>query len=1188
MKKQISRLAGGHVSEPRPRPELLQSAIEETIVCGKPYRGELRLSSGNQLAFRGLAYSDDERIVIHRPQFSGSHVVVEYSVAAEKIFTPCRLTGRFTLVTNGGELFVPYVFHVCEAALTQEEFPQTPQELALMATDRPDFMLHFFESPAFRRLDLVAQPPMRAVYDGLRRGTGRAQALEEFLTASGAKPAARLTVDETTRVYHIHDEDARDSLAIGLDSPGLVRLAVSVQGEFIELYKEVITSLDFLGNECELPFTLRRARMHPGLNRGRILLNDGKTLRTIMVEVYAGPGLSDESRRRQQYRRRCLALAGKLIELYGAVEKSPSLQADIMAEWNGCASLREPDAFMRLLQAELCRLWGRNTAGLRILEEIQSEIQRSRMQNITAYLWFLYLRGELSGSDEEKHTFLRLLERYVSDGLHDPYIFLLQLRAGEQHVRDREAALYELKNYFNRRQLPAVLCLEACRLYNEKPGALTMIGAFEKKVLLFGASRGCLTRETARQAAMQIQLQCRPEGAWLRVLTELYEQYPEKELLHAVCQMLIRAGCREPYAHRFYAAGVEADIRLAQLYEYYLETLPEDFEGELPQMVLLYFSYNSPSFMRAKQMLYRHIIRRFDADGKIYGLYHRQMQDFALERLLAGDVSEARAELYARVFIPSVLEPRLAAPLTELLHMFHIQLPENSVITSVIAVYGELRTEYSYSVREHEAFVPIYTKNCRLLFADAEGNRYWSVKHKKKRLMPDCRDLLKQCMLLCRELPMLRVAQCARFLETGIRGLEDLNLLQSCLQLDMLHPDFCRTLLAQAARCCAERSDVSSGELYLLTDSPYLDSRSAALLTDSLIRIGDYAKADELIARFGYRDIAATSLLQLCDRKIKNGNHAFEKRLLEMTVYLYRENVFDEFTLTYLCRWYNAGTEEMQRLLQRAEQGRAAYYDMPERLLAQMLFTGRHAGIEKAFALYTGGTSRADKLLLNAYLAVQSSRYFLDEAPADESAFEFLQERMRRESSINTVPVICRLALMKYYAGKPRLEEEARALGARILADLYHKGLIFPYMKQLGRHMPIPSELRDKIWIGFQSGEASGVEISLHIVSDMGEQTRIASEMPHIYAGFFVKSVLLFSGETLEYAIYTTKNGVKELAEQGRISGEAQSAGSGSRFARLNRLLGGIRQADDAAWQRRVIEYGIETVLADKYFGVPI
>ena len=55
----------------------------------------------------------------------------------------------------------------------------------------------------------------------------------------------------------------------------------------------------------------------------------------------------------------------------------------------------------------------------------------------------------------------------------------------------------------------------------------------------------------------------------------------KRQLLHAICSILIRGSQRGKELFPWFAKGVEADVRLTRLYDYYLYTLPEDFEGPL-------------------------------------------------------------------------------------------------------------------------------------------------------------------------------------------------------------------------------------------------------------------------------------------------------------------------------------------------------------------------------------------------------------------------------------------------------------------------------------------------------------------------------------------------------------------------------------------------------------------------------
>ena len=111
MRKKINQLAKGITEEKRPLVRFADAALELFLGCGQEGSGELVFSSANGVPFRGLAYADDDRIEIPQNAFAGLSVSLPFVVHGESIAEDTLLEGSFSLVTNAGDLSLPYHIH---------------------------------------------------------------------------------------------------------------------------------------------------------------------------------------------------------------------------------------------------------------------------------------------------------------------------------------------------------------------------------------------------------------------------------------------------------------------------------------------------------------------------------------------------------------------------------------------------------------------------------------------------------------------------------------------------------------------------------------------------------------------------------------------------------------------------------------------------------------------------------------------------------------------------------------------------------------------------------------------------------------------------------------------------------------------------------------------------------------------
>ena len=117
----------------------------------------------------------------------------------------------------------------------------------------------------------------------------------------------------------------------------------------------------------------------------------------------------------------------------------------------------------------------------------------------------------------------------------------------------------------------------------------------------------------------------------------------------------------------------------------------------------------------------------------------------------------------------------------------------------------------------------------------------------------------------------------------------------------------------------------------------------------------------------------------------------------------------------------------MYRVLMQGLRLRVETYDLEERLVAQMLFTGNTAKLDRVFELYAS-RKKTGEIVVRAYFTVKSVEYFLENRPTDDKVFAFWRVLCREALIGERIPDIYLLALTKYYATLPELSEEQRRL----------------------------------------------------------------------------------------------------------------------------------------------------------------
>lgn len=1184
MKEKISRLARGVVDSRVPAIEFSQSNIQETIPFGRSYRGDFRINSVNQLAFRGLIYSSNPRVRLSQGYFTGVSSLISYEADATALEAGAELTGAFLIVCNGGEYQLPYRF--CARSEMDERFQkiQTIEQFAALASEDPEYARRLFDSVEFTRLPFMKELPVRAVYDALCRGGNRRLAMEEFLTGLGQKPEVLLTAD-TQEHFHENCPERAEQISVRRNTWGYLACTLRSDAPFLRLTRESLTDADFVGRDAEFSYFIDKSHLHLGRNYASIHLSTLRQELVIPVTVIVGSGDTVSGFSKQEYEKHFVRYMRAYMDFL-AEQGDREQQLDTMRRaWEAMARLREPDVRMRLWEIEMAQARGEKENAGYLLNQVQVEAQRRRREDPDAYCYFLYLQMLQIGSWELKERLLKLLYKYQDEGQATPTICLLLLRIDENRASHPTDTLELMRSFFEQGCQSPYLYLEAVRILNQFPDVLQVMGDFELQTLWFGAKHGYLKEDLVRRVA---EIMLKERGFQIlryRLLETLYEQYPMEELVLAVCALLIRGDQRDSSFFRWFEKGVEADIRLTRLYDYYLYTRPKNLKEQLPQVILLYYSYNSPADVYSEQLLYDQILTYFPPESHMYQAYEKQMQKFSVEQLLAGKIDDFLAKLYSRMLYPEMVDSRMAQILPDVLKTCRIQV-EHPRMQYVILVYGELSEELMIPIRNGVAYVPMYTEFCRILFADAYGNRYCSIPWHGEPLMPEGKELLERCREVCPEHAMLTLLACDEALQVDKLSLEQLALLQKEAGVEELHPLYRGRLVSRLIQYYSQSENKSSEMLLSCLEQTSVSREERLELIQALIASDFLPEAMEQVRHFGYEELPVKCLRKLCSRTIQNRQYEQDSDVLYMAYDLFQKKQFDDSILQYLCLFYNGLSLQMYEVLQCSVSREAETSDLAERLLGQMLFTGCQEKLDSVFSMYIAA-GPAEKLLVSAYFVVKCHNYFIHQETVSDEVFAHVEEALQRNLLAGSTPVICMLALTKYFAGRAELTAEERILCQEMLSRLYQKGMVFPYFKKLGRFISLPDELRDKTFLAWQGQEGLKVELGMRILPEMEDEDYQWTEMPHVYEGIYVKPVLLFAGERMDYEIAVVQNSMRVTADSGIIGAEITSGDEPNRFSELNRLLEGEKQPEDPEWQQRICDYGVKDALVEALFRIP-
>ena len=1194
MRERINRLAKGILDTELPRVAAAPVSIDDAVRPHATVKKEFYVGSLNGLNVKGLVYSSNARVKVPVNAFGGLRNHIAYEVDTMCMPGGASIEGHFDLVTNAGEYRIPYVFHVETAASGQVIGTLlTAQDFAKLAAKDNVLAIRLLEYQDFVDAPFMQDLRTRAIYDTLKGHGSRHNFLEEFLVALGEKEPVRLTVDTEPRTYLRPAAMVEDTIEIRRSGWGYVYLDVQVDGGFIQVDKPVVSQEDFDGGIYHLNYRIRPEHLHAGRNFGAVSLVSVKGTMRIPIEA-VGEEMPELQRTNlaacKDNLRKYFSL--RLTYESGTGEKTQILN-QMQREVDALCRLSQSQPLFFLLQAELCLLTNRQERAAAILEEVRMAVFTDRERQRGVYCFFQYLQMLLTGNRDQREALIRLLHKYLDEDERQFYLFYLLLKTDESLYENPGTLLASMRRQYENGCQSPLLYIEGCRLLEREPELLRTLAPFELHCLYYGVRSGMVSERNALTAA-RLSGAVRGFGRlYYYLLTEVYKRCPEPEVLSAVCGMLIKGDLRQEKYFPWYERGVEAKISLTRLYEYFLYSLPKNYDRALPKEVLLYFTYDKLLDRHSRSVLYKNILLYVDKEDPIYKGYERTIEKFAVDQLFEGRINSRLAVIYKHVIYRELIDGQVARQLPSILSAHRIQC-QDAMFKYVVVSYEEIKSEDAYPLRDGVAYVPLFSGRAVIQFQDAFGNRYMQVPYEKEKVM-DEPELLKRCYEVYPDHPMLRLMALSEAAGKDELDEDDISLLEHAMEEMDLRPLYRGLLLSRVIGYYKERIKAREEGVLRSADTSYLlclDKRNLSAkeqtgICETLITQNYCTEAYDMIREFRLEEVKPKLLMHLCGRMILQNLFDQDELLLHLSFVSFDRGLYDSVILDYLCEHFNGTVDQMYRVLKAGVAEHVETYDLEERLLAQMLFTGDTARLDEVFDLYVR-RKKTGESIVKAYFTVKCADYFLREKNVGDQVFAYLEGAVNNSVEKDKVPDIYLLALTKYYSTLPALDEERSKLCRDLMSILIREGMVFAYFKDLSMYVNIPGDIMDKEIIEYHGSRDKKPVLKLRIVPGMKEFK--SEEMRQVYKGIYVKEKVLFEGEVMEYRIYEEtedESGAEKrvLMKEGSVSCQSQTeGGKGNRFDYLNQMSLSLERKDEETLRKQMTEYLVLDAAVRKLF----
>lgn len=1177
MQKIINQILEGNFDYENGSLDFSCAKIELTLKKGERYEGSFRILSSAEGFTGGRVISPDLRMECLTPDFTGGDEEIFYCFHGEELEEGDVVKGCFNVVSNLGEYYLPFVVSI-EHSVLESSIGSIKNlfHFANLAKSSWREAVKLFYSPDFHRILTGNDARYIGDYRALSANSGWEQNVEEFLMQINKKQKIEYLTEETELTLELPVDTAvgevlERELSIVRNGWGFTQLFVECTGDFLFTEKEVLTDDDFLGNICRLPVFIDCDFCRNGRNYGRIYLHNSYVSLSVSVTVRRGSGMAENHR--ELARKRCIV---QMMEFYHAFRLKKIGTATWLKETaktvDKLVAMDENDIAARLFQAQLLITEERFNEANWILDHVEELLEKQTgAETLTAY--YLYLTTLIHKDARYINKVAAQVEHIYRQDNSNWRVGWLLLYLSEEYHKSITGKWVFLEKQFAAGCSSPVLYIEALALLGSNPALLRKLGRFEQQVLYYGIRQEALKQDVIGQMLYLTGKVKDYSPVLFRLLEMLYRKKNDVRLLQEICTLLIKGGRTGKRFCDWYRAGIEASLRITNLYEYYMMSLDLDEPQELPKMVLMYFSYQNSLDYERSAYLYDYVLRNRDRLGDIYGAYQVKIERFVVEQIQKGRINRYLADLYEKLIQPEMVNEQTGEQLARLLFAHGIRVEDGSLRKVYVYQPGSLRPE-EYTLTDGCTWVSLYGNDYTLCFEDAWKNRFIkNVEYTTEKLIKAGR-FLRWILPYAKDCPGLDLYLC----ENGLEGREEqedrikraMRLADSGYVEDRVRREL-YLLLMQHFR---DTDDMRTLDKYIRKIPPeLLTAEDRGTVVGYMVLQGNYELAGQWLERYGVSFVDVKVLVRLFGRLTERMGGVEDPVLLAAATHVFQKGKYDSAVLEYLVRYYQGLTKSMRDIWKAAQAFDVNCYELTERILVQMLYSGAFVG-EKMDIFRSYVTQGAKPEVAEAFLAQCCYDYFVKERVTEKDVFCEIQHMFLRGEPVQKV---CKLALLKYFAeNRSERTEDMRPMTEVFLRELLAEDIYLEFFREYSDIPEVLRRMNDKTVVEYHAGPRSRACIHyviLHESGDAGEY--IAEYMKDAYGGVFFKEFVLFFGESLQYYITEEKDGEEQLTESATVQ-KSDIAG--------NEEDGRYRLINDIVISKTLQDYDTMDNLLEEYY----
>ena len=721
MREKINKAARGEFTYSVPKIKLSITELTISVNAGEIVRGEFVVSNDQEEDMRGVVHTDSHFLQFQTEFFHGKQNAISYQFDATSLQPGEKITGCIRVISDCGTkklLFEALVgVPSCEVSTgkIRDLFHFTN-----LAKEKPDEAAALFRNKHFEDIFLYHDNVNIALYEGLAKGSAKGLAMEEFLIAIHKKVGIHITADKTHFLYEDCTQNFQDKIVLTKDNWGYAEYKVTSDSDFVIPQNKRIWTDAFLGNVYTLYFTINVDKMLPGKNYARMTVESVGQKTEILIEANKA-GQTHKAVEQKRIRQKQLL---KIIQFYMEFCMGHLEQDVYLSEAENVIRQMEQDGMTIVTQLYRTH-FGIMEHNEQLVQSSFSflETQEEKLQKEPLlYGAYLYLKGIWCDEEEVVEEYVaKIRDLYQKNASDWRYLWFLLFLSEEYRSEHKK---YEdiLKQLDHGCHSP-VLYLEICSILNDDPSLLLELSEGVCNAIHWGSKQGFVEEAVATRFCYLAGKMRYFSKVVLGDVCRFYEQYQDDELLAAVCKILMKGQMTTKEAFYWYDLGVEHNLKLTDLYEYYMYSIDESQEMRLQDSTLLYFLYDNHLTVMKKAMLYAYVVRNKENMTETYEAYLPVMEEYTYRQLAEGRINANLAVLYEEFIKEDALNEKTAKELANVMFSYELTC-ENEKIIGVYVKHRELEGEIFVPLVKGKAVVQLFTENYQIFLADQLDNRY--------------------------------------------------------------------------------------------------------------------------------------------------------------------------------------------------------------------------------------------------------------------------------------------------------------------------------------------------------------------------------------------------------------------------------------------------------------------------------